>query len=227
MSNTAWYLLIHQIPSKPLYLRAKIRKRLASFGAVALKDAVYALPARKGFLPCMQDIAYETRSEGGEAHLLRANFLDAQASDALVERFRRERATDYASLAKAAREWTAELRRRSGTAPLEGALRARLARAKRRLRAIRAIDFFDAPARRDAEASLAAFKGLEARSGARNPPARARRSDLGHAERYPGRPHRLGMVREALPGSEGPVPVHRSGRRRSPAKRDPLRHGRW
>jgi len=159
MSNPDWYVLIHQIPSKPLYLRAKIRKRLASLGAVALKDAVYALPARKGFLPRLQDIADETRSEGGEAHLLRADFVDARASDALVERFRRKRATDYAALAKSARGWTAELKRRSGSAPLEGALRARLARAKRRLKVIRAIDFFDAPARRDAEASLAAFEG--------------------------------------------------------------------
>src|SRR5207245_5815774 len=159
MSNTAWYLLIHQIPSKPLYLRAKIRKRLASFGAVALKDAVYALPARKGFLSRLQDIADETRSEGGKAHLLRANFLDARASDALVERFRRERATDYAALAQSAREWTTELRRRSGTASLEGALRARLARATRRLKRIREIAFFDAPARQEAEATLAAFEG--------------------------------------------------------------------
>ena len=159
MSDPDWYVLIHQIPSKPLYLRAKIRKRLASFGAVALKDAVYALPARKGFLPRLQDIAAETRSEGGEAHLLRANFLDARASDALVERFRRERATDYAALAQSAREWTTELRRQSGTVPLEAALRARVARAKRRLKAIRQIDFFDAPARQEAEASLAAFEG--------------------------------------------------------------------
>ena len=35
----------------------------------------------------------------------------------------------------------------------------RVARAKRRLKAIRAIDFFDAPARHEAEASLAAFEG--------------------------------------------------------------------
>src|SRR3989442_2245234 len=139
MNDTAWYLLIHQIPSSPLYLRAKIRKRLASFGAVALKDAVYALPARKGFLPRLQDIAAETRSEGGEAHLLRANFLDARASDALVERFQRERATEYAASAQSAREWTTERRRRSGSACLETALPARLARAERRLTAIRAI----------------------------------------------------------------------------------------
>src|SRR5262245_22742438 len=40
----SWYLLIHQLPPEPLYLRAKIRQRLAKVGAVALKNAVYALP---------------------------------------------------------------------------------------------------------------------------------------------------------------------------------------
>ena len=40
-----WYLLIHQLPLKPLYLRAKIRQRLGRVGAVPLKKSVYALPA--------------------------------------------------------------------------------------------------------------------------------------------------------------------------------------
>ncbi len=159
MSEPDWYLLIHQIPATPLYLRAKIRKRLTSLGAVALKDSVYALPARKAFLPRLQEIADETRSGGGDAYVLRADFVDARANDALAESFRRERATDYEALAKSVRGWTAELKRRSRAVPLEGSLRARLARAKRRLQVIRAIDFFDAPAHHEAEASLAALEG--------------------------------------------------------------------
>jgi len=159
MSEPGWYLLIHQIPAKPLYLRAKIRKRLTSLGAVALKDSVYALPARKAFLPRLQEIADETRSGGGDAYVLRADFVDVRANDALVECFRRERATDYEALAKSVRGWTAELKRRSRTVPLEGSLRARLARAKRRLEVIRAIDFFDASAHHEVQASLAALEG--------------------------------------------------------------------
>jgi hypothetical protein len=159
MNEPDWYLLIHQIPAKPLYLRAKIRKRLTSLGAVALKDSVYALPARKAFLPRLQEIADETRSGGGDAYVLRAGFVDVAASDALVESFQRERAADYESVAREVRGWIAELRRRSRTVPLEGALRARLARAKRRLEMIRAIDFFDAPAHHEAQASLAALEG--------------------------------------------------------------------
>jgi hypothetical protein len=158
MSEPDWYLLIHQIPAKPLYLRAKIRKRLTSLGAVALKDSVYALPARKALLPRLQAIADEARSGGGEAYVLRAAFVMAQARDALVESFQRERAADYEALTRDVRGWTAELKRRSRTVPLEGSLRARLARAKRRLELIRAIDFFDARAHHEAEASLEALE---------------------------------------------------------------------
>ena len=39
-----WLLLIHQLPSKPDYLRVKTWRRLQRIGAVAIKSSVYALP---------------------------------------------------------------------------------------------------------------------------------------------------------------------------------------
>jgi hypothetical protein len=35
-----WLILVHRIPSRPLYLRAKMRQRLAAVGAVAVKNSV-------------------------------------------------------------------------------------------------------------------------------------------------------------------------------------------
>ncbi|HEX5135171.1 MAG TPA: ChrB protein, partial [Thermoanaerobaculia bacterium] len=58
----AWYLLVHQVPPRPLYLRAKIRQRLAKVGAVALKDAVYVLPRREDCLEDFEWIAEEARA---------------------------------------------------------------------------------------------------------------------------------------------------------------------
>jgi hypothetical protein len=158
MNEPNWYLLIHQIPAKPLYLRAKIRKRLARLGAVALKDSVYVVPARKVLLPRLQEIAELARSGGADAYILLASFVDTGTRDALIDSFRGERTADYEALARDVRAWTAELKRRSHVAPPEGAFRARLARTRKRLGAIREIDFFDSPARGEAEASLAAFE---------------------------------------------------------------------
>src|SRR5262249_27444801 len=89
-----WYLLIHQLPPEPLYLRAKIRQRLARVGAVALKNAVYALPQREECLEDFQWIAEEAISGGGEAYVCEAHFLEARTDGALVEQFRAERDAD-------------------------------------------------------------------------------------------------------------------------------------
>jgi hypothetical protein len=172
MNEPNWYLLIHQIPAKPLYLRAKIRKRLASLGAVALKDSVYVMPAQKLLLPRLQEIAEEARSGGADAYILLASFVDAGTRDALIASFRGQRTADYEALAQDTRAWAAELKRRSHVATPEGAFRARLARAKKRLSAIREIDFFDSPARGEAEAILAAFEGQLLPEPARAPAAR-------------------------------------------------------
>lgn len=42
-----WLLLLHQLPAKPAYQRVKIWRRLQGLGAVAIKNAVHALPANE------------------------------------------------------------------------------------------------------------------------------------------------------------------------------------
>src|SRR6478752_6034423 len=96
-----WILLIHQIPARPLYLRARVRTLLARAGAVAIKNSVYAVPAREGTLERMQEVAAEIRERGGEVLLCEARFGEADEAR-LVESCRRERANDYAALREAA-----------------------------------------------------------------------------------------------------------------------------
>jgi hypothetical protein len=125
----SWVLLIHQIPPRPLYLRAKIRQQLARVGAVPVKKSVYALPDRPDCVEDLQWIAQEVESGGGEAFVCRAEFL-APAADALIrDRSRRERDADYDALA----------------AELSGADASGLARVRARWNEIRRVDFFDAP----------------------------------------------------------------------------------
>ncbi|HEY0781349.1 MAG TPA: ChrB protein, partial [Thermoanaerobaculia bacterium] len=71
-----WYLLIHQLPPKPLYLRARIRQSLARVAAVALKNSVYVLPQTAANLEAFRGIADEAEAGGGEAFFCSADFLD-------------------------------------------------------------------------------------------------------------------------------------------------------
>src|SRR5258708_27029066 len=73
--SPSWYLFIHQLPPKPLYLRAKVRKLLSQAGALPLKDSVYVLPLRPDRLPALQEIAAVATGDGGDAFLWQGQFV--------------------------------------------------------------------------------------------------------------------------------------------------------
>lgn len=150
MSDARWRLLIHQLPTRPLYLRAKVKRRLDQAGAVALKNSVYALPrdADDGQLAA---IAAEVTAGRGEAFVCEADFLGQDSEAALVASFRRARAADYEALVAGLRADASTFRR---DALSLGSLRLSVARGRRRLVRIQAIDFFGAPGRSDAEAAF-------------------------------------------------------------------------
>jgi hypothetical protein len=152
-----WYLLIHQLPPEPLYLRAKIRQRIAKVGAVALKNAVYVLPRLDDCLEDFEWIAQEAIAGGGGVHVCEAEFLDAATSTALIERFREERDADYMALAESIRLWNRKARRASGLNPPEEDLPTRLARARRRFDEITRIDYFRAKGREETQELLEAL----------------------------------------------------------------------
>jgi len=166
VSGLAWYVLVHQLPPRPLYLRAKIRQRLARVGAIALKSSVYVLPRREDCLEDLEWIAEEARSGNGEAWIGEARFVDRKVDEELVRRSRAGRNADY-------RELSGELR--GAPAGVDGA--ARVARARKRLDEIAGIDFFAAPGRISTEAAIERLqKRLERRD--RTMKTKARTKDL-------------------------------------------------
>lgn len=149
-----WLILVHRIPPRPLYLRAKMRQRLDAVGAVAVKNSVYLLPQGAEALEDLQWIAQEIVTGGGDAHLFEGDFVDGVAGDAAVAQFRAARNADYDALAADAH--AALKSARSAAAAAE--LAASHARLVRRLEEIRRIDFFDADHRAVAEEALAAIE---------------------------------------------------------------------
>lgn len=71
----SWWLLIHQLPPEPSYLRVKIRRRLQQLGAAPIKATVYALPATEEALEDFHWLATEIEGLGGSAMVCRAEFL--------------------------------------------------------------------------------------------------------------------------------------------------------
>ncbi len=148
-----WLLLLHNIPPKPPYFRAKVARRLAVLGAVALKNAVYVLPNQP---QCREDLDWlvqEIKEGGGKAFLVEAR-LAGGVDDAQVRvLFQDARERDYADLVDKAKHLAAGLHEMD-----RDAIRTALLELRRQLQAIQALDFFGAPGRDTMEGLLAGME---------------------------------------------------------------------
>jgi hypothetical protein len=154
MSAVKWYVLIHQLPPKPLYLRAKIRNRLARVGALALKNSVYVLPARDECLEDFQWIAQEAVAGGGEAFVCASEFVEGTSDEALVRQFKALANDAYAGL----RREVAAAIEKARTRGKDDEGRSALLRLRKRLEDVAGADFFGAPARKEVETMLRALE---------------------------------------------------------------------
>src|SRR6516164_896948 len=154
----SWLLLIHQLPAKPAYLRVKIWRRLQDLGAIAVKNAVHALPMNEETQEDFEWLLREIVEGGGEAFVCEARLIDGLSDEEVRALFDRARDVDYAELAKEAQVIAKALRRKASTEAATE-LRAQVARLRKRLAEIAAIDFFGAIGRETAEELL---RGLEA-----------------------------------------------------------------
>src|SRR6266481_8072002 len=106
----SWLLLVHQLPAKPAYLRVKIWRRLQGIGAVAVKNAVHALPMSEGTQEDFEWLMREIVEGGGEAFLCETRLIDGLSDDEVRKLFDDARDADYAEIVKDARTLTKSLR---------------------------------------------------------------------------------------------------------------------
>ncbi|HUF48460.1 MAG TPA: chromate resistance protein ChrB domain-containing protein [Vicinamibacterales bacterium] len=175
-SPPLWLLLVHQIPPRPLYLRAKIRRRLLRVGAIAVKNSVYVLPDRGECLEDFQWIAQEAVAGGGEAFVGRVELVTGLAADALVDRFRAEVTSRYEPLQTALEKLLA--RTRTPRRPSAPGTAANLTAFRRQVDEIRRTDFFQSPAGREVEALMTALDRARRPAGRRPTTARLKPRDL-------------------------------------------------
>jgi hypothetical protein len=200
MKEGRWLLLIHQLPPKPDYFRVKIWRRLQTLGAVAIKNSVYALPfsaQARGLLWLRKEIT----AGGGEASVCRATFVDGLSDGQIEDLFRTARDAEYTLLTGAAEKADSV---------------AEVARLERRLREITALDHFDAPGRKTAEAAMTRTKREREQKA-----SRPRRGRPGDSARRACRSRCQRLADQALHRSESAVCVWRKPANRG---RGQLRH---
>src|SRR5947208_3725640 len=106
----SWLLLIHQLPAKPAYLRVKIWRRLQDLGAVAVKNAVHALPMNEETQEDFEWLLREIQEGGGEAFLCEARLIDGLSDEDVRALFKNWRDADNAEQLKDARAFATSVR---------------------------------------------------------------------------------------------------------------------
>jgi hypothetical protein len=152
-----WLLLIHQLPAKPAYLRVKIWRRLQALGAVAIKNAVYALPASEHSHEDFQWVLKEVIDAGGEAMVCDARLLDGLSDADIKGLFNAARDQDYADIAVEARTLSARLAE-TPAPESRTELKAQFVRLKDKHTKTVGIDFFDANGRQSADGLIRALE---------------------------------------------------------------------
>lgn len=152
-----WLLLIHQLPAKPAYPRVKIWRRLQGIGAVAVKNAVYALPANEETREDFEWLVREITEGGGEAMVCEARLINGLSDQQVRALFDRARDADYEEIARQASALARSIESDAGPEK-RAERRAQVVRLRKRLTDIAEIDFFGANGRETAEGLISSLE---------------------------------------------------------------------
>jgi hypothetical protein len=152
-----WLLLLHQLPSKPAYVRVKLWRRLQALGAVALKNAVHALPATGQAREDFEWLRKEIVQAGGEAVICEARLVDGLTDGETRGLFNAARDGEYEEIAKEARQLLSTIKK-AKKSESRNEFKAQYTRLKARHSQNVDVDFFDAMGRLSVEDSMTSLQ---------------------------------------------------------------------
>jgi hypothetical protein len=150
-----WLVLIYQFPQVPGSRRVKAWRRLQGIGAVAIKNSAYVLPLNDQSREDFEWLLTEMTESGAEGVILESRLVGGLSDQEIEGQFNAARDADYLQLVEDLENAKAALSQEDvgGESSVRDMRRA-LARARKRIADIEAIDFFGAGAHEAAEASL-------------------------------------------------------------------------
>jgi hypothetical protein len=130
-------------------------------GAISVKNSVYVLPASEQTLEDLQWLLREIEEGGGEGMICQAHLVDGLTDQELRALFDAARDAEYEAIAKELRTIVATLNREGKTSPEERSEpKSHLARLRRRVTDVNAIDFFSATGAMTVAALLSDLEAL-------------------------------------------------------------------
>ena len=154
MDATCWLLLLYSLPTRQKTERVAVWRRFKKIGAIQIKTSTYLLPDEPAQYEQFQWLAKQIRDYGGDSTLVRAQEIEGLNKEKVVAKFNDVRAKDYGQLRKALQGFIARRRRMDAEEAVS-----ELERFTRRLREVRAVDFFDSPRGHDVAMLLRRAEG--------------------------------------------------------------------
>jgi hypothetical protein len=129
-------------------------RRLKKMGAVPIKTSTYLLPDEPAQYEQFQWLAKQIRDYGGDSTLVRAHEIEGLTKERVIAIFNDARAKDYGELRKSLQSFIARQKKMDAEEAVS-----ELERFTRRLREVRAVDFFDSPRGHDVAMLLRRAEG--------------------------------------------------------------------
>jgi hypothetical protein len=139
-----WLLLMFSLPAKRASQRVEVWRKLKKYGALALRTSGYLLPCSGENQERFEWLASAIRKYKGQASVAQLNGIDDLPADKLTQMFIEARSKDYEALIHDLKKLASTKKHDPGG----------IARFRRRLQEIVAIDFFNSPLRSRAEGLL-------------------------------------------------------------------------
>lgn len=139
-----WLLLMFTLPGKQATRRVEVWRKLRKYGAITLRTSGYLLPNTVENRERFEWLATAIRKYKGQASVVHVSAFDDLPSEKLKQMFVEARSKDYETAIRDLKKLGGKAKRNTG----------KLARVRRRVQEIAAIDFFNSPLRSRAEALL-------------------------------------------------------------------------
>lgn len=157
--------MLHQIPPKPAYFRAKVLRRLQQIGALGIKNSAYLLPQTDETLEDAQWICQEIRQEGGDAWLFKVELITGLTNESLIEAFCVMRSQDYSELLEIGEKLLENLKEQTKISQLldlttEADFEQQWRKLNRHYQEVKRIDFFNAPGQKNLEEVMSSISSI-------------------------------------------------------------------
>jgi len=113
-SSPDWLLLLAQLPSKPSSARVALWRRLRAVGAATMVNGAWVLPDTRTHTAFLAKLREHILQQGGTAFVLNISGSPPDVGEAIVQRFRTDRAREYDEFAERCTAFLDEIGKETG-----------------------------------------------------------------------------------------------------------------